>query len=103
MPRPSSAERSSSRTDPFDFVAIAATTQEGGQLAATGLFGQKFIEARVLGATEIAPPGFDPITGRAEFRCDPCGYGAISDVVPPRCPMCQASAWAQLPWQPCPI
>ena len=59
---------------------------------------------RALGRQAMSVPRVraeaDPETGRAEFRCSGCGYGLITIGRPPRCPMCQMSAWESVPWRP---
>jgi rubredoxin len=59
-------------------------------------------QARVVG---VASEGYIAFwtTGEAvkgEFHCSECGYGVTVHRELPLCPMCQGTAWEQVPWSP---
>lgn len=58
--------------------------------------GPEAIDVLPARAIEIVEP--DAACARQELRCR-CGYGIVAGAPLPTCPMCGASAWAELPWR----
>jgi CheY-like chemotaxis protein len=57
-----------------------------------------WLEAQVAWCTET--PDSDGPRKRS-FVCGACGYGALRETAPPRCPMCHAEqAWIEAAWRP---
>jgi hypothetical protein len=35
-----------------------------------------------------------------ELRCGHCGYGSVSRILLPTCPVCHGQTWEESPWRP---
>jgi rubrerythrin len=46
---------------------------------------------------ELLPAG---ASGKGEFCCTACGYGAILMATLPPCPMCGERLWERVAWRP---
>jgi hypothetical protein len=52
-------------------------------------FGGDFLELRPAGDS-----------GKGEFCCTACGYGAVVTHILPPCPMCGERLWERVAWRP---